>query len=115
MAELLKISRQLISIANDLRYKLHTVNFDSGELYDFDQTWASTALGFDGFGGSAITTERTYVFIPDYYSCPDKYVNQALVYFGGQFAYVVPVCDRLFTDIKNHEVASVSESVRYSK
>ena len=35
-------------------------------IYDFDQTWASTALGFGGVGGSALTTARIYVLVPNY-------------------------------------------------
>lgn len=108
---IVKKARQLLAIANDLRKKrpAGAYDFDSGELYDFDQTWASTALGFGGIGGSAMTTERTYVFIPKY----DK--EHAYVYFGECFAYKCPVCDSLCEDIKNKRMASVMESGRYKQ
>lgn len=104
-----KMARQLLNISNDLRsrHPAGTNNFDNGEIYDFDQMWGSTALGFGGIGGAAMTTERTYVFIP---YCQD---DKAFVYFGDRFAYECPVCDRLYQDIKNYQVASVMESVRY--
>lgn len=50
------------------------------EVYSFDQTWGSTALGFPGIGGSAMTRATTVVV-----AGPDE----ACVYFGGQFAYRV--------------------------
>jgi hypothetical protein len=46
----------------------------------FPQTWGSTALGFGGIGGQAITTAYTTVVESDIdASC--------CVYFGGRFAY----------------------------
>lgn len=48
--------------------------------YSFPQTWGSTALGFGGIGGQAITTAQTYVVL----------ANGAIyVYFGSRFAYVI--------------------------
>lgn len=107
--KLLKMTHQLIAIADDLRYRFKTLNFDEGELYDFDQTWASTALGFGGVGGSALTTERTYVFIPQI----PQYNDKAIIYFGGRFAYVADMCERLREDIIKHDIASVNEKGRY--
>ena len=107
-AKLLKMAQQLISISDDLRYKLRTLDFDNGYLFDFDQTWESTALGFGGVGGSALTTERTYVFMPE-----DK--DFAYVYFGNRFAYKVDnPNDKFFEDIKNCEMSSVKESGKYN-
>ena len=48
----------------------------------FPQTWGSTALGFGGIGGSAMTTAYTVVLHSNYY-------HEFLVYFGGTFAYKV--------------------------
>ena len=109
-----KMARQLLAIADDLRKRkpVGTYDFDSGEMYDFDQTWGSTALGFGGMGGQMITEARTYVFIPYENGLPGM---KAFVYFGGRFAYECPVCDRLFQDIRNCRVASVMEQGRYKK
>ena len=109
MADILKMTRQLISIAEDLRYRFGIYYPDSNaDLYDFDQTWASTALGFGGIGGSAMTKERTYVYI--------QYDEEtAYVYFGGTFAYKTHINDRFWEDIKKHDMASVMESYRYEK
>ena len=106
-----RMARQLLAIADDLRKRkpIGIYDFDNGYLYDFDQVWGSTALGFGGCGGSAMTVERTYVFIP--HSQQDK----AFVYFGSGFAYECPVCDRLFQDINNGRVASVRECGRYKE
>lgn len=48
----------------------------------FPQTWSSTALGFGGIGGQAITSAYTVVA-----SC--SVAGGAAVYFGGRFAYLV--------------------------
>ena len=106
---LLKMARELITITEYLRDK-YGIYFAEGDLYDFDQTWASTALGFGGVGGSAMTKARTYVFIP-------KDIEQAFVFFGGTFAYATKygskLNDRFWEDVKNCQMASVAESGRY--
>lgn len=48
----------------------------------FSQTWGSTALGFGGIGGSAITPAYT-VIVANVHS------REFCVYFGGRFAYKV--------------------------
>lgn len=56
------------------------------EIYDvdvrlFNQTWGSTALGFGGIGGAAMTDAyTTVVFGPG---------RAAAVYFAGGFAYLI--------------------------
>lgn len=106
---ILKISRELIEIAEYLQSK--GVPTD-GNLYDFNQLWGSTALGFGGMGGQMMTTARTYVFIP-------RNIEQAYVFFGGTFAYATKygskLNDRFWEDVKNCQMASVAESGRYSK
>ena len=113
------IARQLMAISEDLRKRRsheNTTDYDKGDLYDFDQMWGSTALGFGGCGGSAMTIERTYVFIPHLIPFPDKKQEEkAFVYFGDKFAYECGVNDRLRSDIINHDIASVMESGRYNK
>lgn len=48
----------------------------------FPQTWSSTALGFGGIGGQAITS--AYVCVIE-----SNLVGQYAVYFGGRLAYVI--------------------------
>jgi hypothetical protein len=48
----------------------------------FPQTWSSTALGFGGIGGQAITS--AYVCIIE-----SNLVGGYAVYFGGRLAYVI--------------------------
>lgn len=48
--------------------------------YAFPQTWGSTALGFGGIGGCAMTTAQTYVVTVQ---------GRVLVYFGPRFAYEI--------------------------
>ncbi len=104
------IARQLMTISEDLRKRRsheNTTDYDKGYLYDFDQMWGSTALGFPGVGGSAMTWARTYVFIP--YG-----EHRAFVYFNGEYAYTCSINDRFNTDLNNHCMASLMESGRYN-
>lgn len=78
------------------------------ELHTFVQVWGSTAGGFPGVGGQAMTAQRTYVFIPVY---GEK--EKCLVFFGGRFAYAVPYSQKFIDDVKNGQVESVSRKGKY--
>ena len=108
MAKLLKTARQLIEIAEFCRDRFG-VYYADGQLYDFDQTWASTALGFGGVGGAALTTERTYVFIPN------SLEDEAFVFFGGTYAYTANLTDAFWEDIEKKDMAKVKESGKYMR
>ena len=56
----------------------------------FPQTWGSTALGFGGIGGQAMTPAYT-VIVQDG-------VGPAAVYFGGRLAYVIKRPNAKFYD-----------------
>lgn len=72
----------------------------------FPQIWGSAALGLGGIGGSAMTTAYTIVIT----SC----VGDALVYFGGTFAYRVARPNaRFLADIAAMAMAPVGEHSRY--
>jgi hypothetical protein len=57
----------------------------------FPQTWSSTALGFGGIGGQAITS--AYVCIIE-----SNLVGGHAVYFGGRLAYVINRPNELFIE-----------------
>lgn len=78
-------------------------------VFDFDQIWASTALGFGGVGGSAMTKARTYVIIYD---------DSAYVYFNGHYAYTVnePWNEEFNNDIADECMAGCAvASTRYKE
>ena len=110
MNKLLQMSSQLVAIYSDIRDR----GLDRDEIlevYDFDQAWGSTALGFGGIGGQAITHARTYVIEFNKYP-------KALVYFGGRFAYEADLTSdstsrKFREDVRKHRVASVRESGKY--
>lgn len=109
MAKLLDCARDILHIAVEMGEAFSDdIDFDEGDLYMFDQTWGSTALGFGGIGGQAMTTATTYVFVP-------KDLNRGYVYFGGRYAYDCPINNRFREDLRNHRMASVQESGRYIK
>jgi hypothetical protein len=70
------------------------------EVYSFPQTWGSTALGFDGIGGSAMTTALMVIVIHGVEAC---------VYFGGSLAYrIEEINDAFRTDMQRYEMKSVT-------
>jgi hypothetical protein len=78
----------------------------------FVQGWGSTALGFGGIGGQAMTDAYTIII-----GCE---LNCILcVYFGGEFAYNLDLtkCDiqKINEDIANENIAEISQRRRYLK
>ena len=82
------------------------------EVFMFLQTWGSTALGYGGIGGSAMTTSYTVVV---------SLHGAACVYFGGdRLAYRLDFIElsaegrkRFIDDIRNHDMADCREYTRY--
>lgn len=72
----------------------------------FPQTWSSTALGFGGLGGCAITTAYTVILMID---------NVYYVYFNGRYAYAVKETtkerfDLFLNDINNRNMPSIDQA-----
>jgi hypothetical protein len=64
----------------------------------FPQTWSSTALGFGGIGGQAITS--AYVCIIE-----SNLVGGYAVYFGNRFAYLINRPNEKFAeDVERHRM-----------
>lgn len=76
----------------------------------FTQTWGSTALGFGGIGGQAITTAYTIVL-------ESEYGKGFCVYFGGRFAYRIQrPTPEFFDDVVHRRMVAVKEAhSRYEK
>lgn len=71
----------------------------------FSQTWGSTALGFGGWGGQAITTANTTVV---------RLGNgQYPVFFGSGLAYVVEnPTKEFFEDLQNRRMADCQTAAK---
>lgn len=68
----------------------------------FPQTWSSTALGFGGVGGQAITSAYTTII-------ESTHGKGFCVYFGGRFAYLIEKPnDHFFGDIINNRMYEVA-------
>lgn len=67
----------------------------------FPQVWGSTALGFGGIGGAAMTTAYTIVLTSDVQ-------GHYCVYFGSQLAYKIDRPNRVFFE----DVANMSMHAR---
>lgn len=87
----------------EFRYRRPRI--DEVEVYTFPQTWGSTALGFGGIGGSAMTTAYTVVVL--------RY-PQACVYFGGRLAYKIAKPNQIFyEDLRNFNMSAQSNHLKY--
>ena len=111
MSVLTKMARELLIIDEDIPFRFqdprHT-RIDNFELYTFEQVWGDTTCGFGGIGGQAITTARTYVFVP-------MDVNEkCYVYVGGRFAYSCEWSEVFEKDLMNQKVAGKIHADKYS-
>ena len=108
--QLTRIARELLDIREDIQMRTNGYSIDDVDAIEiFEQMWGSTALGFGGMGGQAMTSAMTYVVIPEYADGP------AYVYFGGRFAYEVKNFNERFKeDIRKGRMASVAERGRYA-
>ena len=75
----------------------------------WDQAWGSTALGFGGIGGQAITVAYTIVL-------ESQYGGGHCVYFGGRFAYHIKrPTDAFREDMACGRLKEVSERSIYEQ
>ena len=107
--EILSIDREFYFHMNQESYKKGMRQSDY-DLYTFEQLWGNTSGGFEGIGGSAMTTQRTYVFVPQH-----QLDEICLVFFGGRFAYKVPYSREFIDDVINQRVEGKSRSGKYLK
>ena len=112
--KLIRMASEILNIEADLPYRFNysdnlNPTLDDFVLHTFEQTWGSTALGFGGVGGQAMTSATTYVFIP-------IVINQkCFVYFAGRFAYAVDYSEKFMEDVLKCNMASVDESGKYKR
>lgn len=107
---LVRMARELLAIEEEFRN--HLKDWEHHDISDFEmetftQVWGNTSGGFEGIGGSAMTEQRTYVFIPfvDGENCQ--------VYFGGGYAYSVPVSKIFLSDVKNRQIEGRAGKKKY--
>ena len=110
--KLTNMAKELLEIEADLPYRLDRSNTerptaDDFEIHIFEQMWGSTALGFPGMGGQAMTAANTYVLVP---ICVRQ---KCLVYFAGRFAYAVDYSEKFMKAVIGRNVASVAEKGKY--
>lgn len=110
--KLTRMARELLEIEEDIRFRFDYTkkkkpDIDHFYLYTFEQIWGSTALGFGGIGGQALTEANTYVFIPEGID------QKCFVYFAGRFAYSVDCTETFMADVQKKNMASVSMSGKY--
>lgn len=111
--QLTRMAKELLMIEGDFPYRLdyskERPQINDFELYTFSQTWGSTALGFDGIGGQAMTSARTYVLVPQ--NCNQN----CFVYFAGRFAYAVSYSPEFMNDVLAGRVEPVYRKEKYAE
>ena len=107
--DLVEIAMELLAIHKDIpyRFKNRKNNIHNFEMETFTQMWGNTSGGFETIGGSAMTIQRTYVFIP--INCDDN----CIVYFGSRFAYSVPLSDTFIKDVRERKIAGCHHKDKY--
>jgi hypothetical protein len=80
------------------------------EVYSFPQGWGSTALGYGGIGGQAMTSAQTIVLY-------DMYYNVARVYFGGErLAYqIINPSQKFFDDLGKCQMKEIYRAGVYKR
>ncbi len=102
----------LLIIDRDLHHYLNEPHFSTVgdfELYTFTQIWANTSGGFEDWGGSAMTRQRTYVLVPNSYVKEEE----CLVFFGSKFAYHAPCNEVFLKDLAEQNIEGVSNKSKY--
>ena len=111
---LTQMAKDILQIESDLPYRFNYKDYpqehptvNDFDIYIFQQIWGSTALGFGGMGGQAMTSAYTYVFIP-------VNTNQnCFVYFDGRFAYEALYSDKFMEDVMKQKMAPVNLKGKY--
>lgn len=111
--KLTQMAKELLCIEEDILFRFDYnekphPTLDDFELYTFEQVWGSTSLGFGGIGGQALTSARTYIFVP--INCNQK----CFVYFAGRFAYAVDYSEGFMEDVLRGNVEPVSRADKYT-
>lgn len=90
----------------ELHPELKCFDFDF-EAYVFPQIWGSTALGFGGIGGQAMTMAYTTVI-------EETGNNIWGVFFGEKLAYIIKnPNDLFFIDLHNFDMDSCTRAGKY--
>lgn len=94
-----------MACAVDLKGKRLTL--EEVEVVSFPQAWGSTALGFGGIGGAAVTTAQTTVIIGP--------AGDAAVYFGKRIAYYIESPNsEFYKDLGMHKMNPCSKCGIYN-
>lgn len=75
------------------------------QVFVFEQVWGSTSLGFDGIGGSTMTSAWTHVV--------STYYGKHHVFFNGRHAYTVDSANEKFMDdLMKQNMKSVNDAMK---
>ena len=83
------------------------LKYPTYDIQMFSQVWGSTALGFGGFGGQAMTKAYTTII-------KEENTNLYGVFFGDRMAYVIEnPTKEFFEDIQEHNMKAMDEITPY--
>lgn len=79
---------------------------DIVDIWQFDQSWPSTALGFNACGGDMITSALTSVIL--------RVDGKVDVYFSTKKAYTMKMSPALMEDIRRFRMEPVMNAHKYN-
>ena len=86
-----------------IKERFHTPH-DVEVFQMFSQVWSSTALGFGGIGGQAITDAYTIIL-------RSNLTSEYCVYFSGRIAYRITLpSNKFFEDAANYQMSSIEKA-----
>ena len=92
---------------NTPKYIYDAYKYPDFDFTMFSQVWGSTALGFNGIGGQALTKAYTIVL-------KEQNTNMFFVFFEERFAYMIKDPNELFQkDFENHNMKPVYLAFKY--
>lgn len=93
--------REILQIGEVWNRKFEdTRSISDYKISSFVQLWGNTSGGLEGWGGSAMTEERTTVFVKSDYS-------EAVVFFGSHFGYICKCQAKFQSDLLNRRICGV--------
>ena len=88
--------------------KLDDSYIDEIEIYVFPQMWGSTALGYSGIGGSAMTGSHTIIFY-------NTYTGNVMLSYGARFIKLNTPNRLFFEDISKGRIESECKLSKYRR
>ena len=97
-----------MSLCDKYDYHAQERILNKADIFQWVQGWGSTACGFGGIGGAAMTDADCVVV--EFNSRFNIYLNLACVYHNGRFAYSCKINDAYKEMVKNRSMVGQADA-----